>query len=175
METKYIKIRAQKQLQFFLFGASILSGLLAGETFDRLVIGLRAWKYVDISSWANYSRHADLGNGIFVYPFEAIGSVILLMTASVIILRLTNRYNLKFPTIQIYLATILSLLGLLFTFFAGPYMLSIRNISDPSILQNAFNEFYYWSTFRGIAHISSFVFCIWGFIKILSSMNFHYS
>jgi hypothetical protein len=162
---------AQKQLPIIFAGAGILSGLLAGETFDRLVIGLPAWKYVDISSWATYSRHADLGNGIFIYPFEAIGSCALLTTASVILFRIRRRFPVKIPTLQIYLAAFFSLLGLSLTFAAGPYMLSIRHISDPSGLQHAFDRFYYWSAFRGIAHILSFVFCIWGSIKVLAAIK----
>ena len=166
METNTFTIKTAKQLQFTLVTASILMGLLAGETFDRLVIGFHAWKYVDITSWANYSRHADLGNGIIVYPIEAIGGSILLLISSIILLRNKSDKPHKLSFLQIHLATLVSLVGLFLTFLAGPFMLSVKHLNDPDLLQNAFDKFYYWSTFRGIAHILSFIFSILGMVTL---------
>lgn len=144
--------------------ACVLLGLLAGETLDRLVVGFYAWKYLDIGQWADYSRHADLGNGMFVYPVEAILSTILLIIASVFLFKI--RAEIKPDTFwEIHLATVFSVIGLLLTFSAGPFMLSIRHISERGLLQNAFDNFYFWSTFRGIAHITSFIFLVIGISK----------
>jgi hypothetical protein len=144
-------------MKSLLIAACILTGFLAGETVDRLVVGLPAWHHVDITAWAEYSRHADLGNGIFIYPFEAIGSCLLLMTCSVIILK--NKSGLHRSSGMLHLSTLFALTGLILTFFAGPHMLSIRGQHDPLFLQHAFDQFYYWSTFRGIAQILSFITC----------------
>jgi hypothetical protein len=42
--------------------ATVFSGALAGLSIDRMVVGLPAWRRVGLLGWANFSRHADLGN-----------------------------------------------------------------------------------------------------------------
>ena len=154
------------RLEYLLIAATILSGLLAGASIDRFVVGFPAWKHVNISAWAEYSRHADLGNGIFVYPVEAIGSFLLLLISSFIVLKNKKAPVHQLISFQIYLAALLAFSGLLLTFFAGPFMLSIKNMNDPFFLQHAFDEFYYWSIFRGIAQVLSFLACMWALGKI---------
>jgi hypothetical protein len=148
-----------KNLSWMIFLATILSGLLAGETVDRFIVGLPAWHNVGIQAWAEYSRHADLGNGIFLYPAEAIGTFLLLAAGSVILFK--NKKNLTTLKISfmVYLATTFAILGLILTFFAAPQMLSIRHAMDQVRLARAFNEFYLWSAFRGIAQIIVFLIC----------------
>jgi|ERR1041385_3612346 hypothetical protein len=153
------------RIYFFITSSLVLFGLLAGETIDRIVIGERAWQYAGINAWANYSRHADLGNGIFVYPFEAITGVIFLIAASVIL-----RKNKPAPpgvSLIIYVSTFFAVTGLLLTFWAGPFMLSIRKTNDPVQLQFAFDQFYYWSAFRGLAHLLTFLCLCWLSGKIM--------
>jgi hypothetical protein len=42
--------------------ATVFSGALAGLSIDRMVVALPAWRRVGLLGWANFSRHADLGN-----------------------------------------------------------------------------------------------------------------
>ena len=160
-----------KRVQFLLAVASVLSGLLAGETVDRLLIGFPAWHYVDVLTWAEYSRHADLGNGKFVYPVEGIGSFLLLITSSVVLLR-TKIVDRSF-VVPVHLASVFAAIALILTFFAAPFMLGIKNTNDPALLQDAFNGFYYWSIFRGIASVLSFFSCIWAMYIACTSKFMH--
>jgi hypothetical protein len=41
--------------------ATLLNGILAGVTVDRILVGLPAWHAIGAIAWANYSRSADLG------------------------------------------------------------------------------------------------------------------
>ena len=124
--------------------ATLLSALLAGETIDRIVVQAPAWRHLNIQMWALYSRHADLGNGAFVYPTEAIGSALLLIWTSIIIMK--ERVILNLIALPVYLAAAIGLAGLLFTFFAAPWMLSLRTSGDdPAVLQTAFDHFLFWS------------------------------
>ena len=66
--------------------ACIIGGLLADGNIYRYVIEVPAWRYLNITTWAEYSHHADLGNGLFLFPFEAIGGAIPLVVASIIIM-----------------------------------------------------------------------------------------
>jgi hypothetical protein len=156
-----------KRLQLLLAAATVLTGLLAGETVDRLIVGFPAWQQVDILTWAEYSRNADLGNGVFVYPIEGIGSFLLLMTASVLLFR-TKIIDRSY-VVPVHLASVFAASALILTFFAAPFMLSIKNISDPASLQYAFNRFFYWSTFRGISLVLSFLCCIWAMHSAFTS------
>jgi hypothetical protein len=142
-----------------LMVSCFLLGLLAGETIERFIVQLPAWKHLDIRIWGEFSRHADLGNGLFVYPFEAIISLLLLATSSIIlIVKKEIPSHIAWPT---YVATIFSAIGIISTFFAAPVMLHVKTIGDdPVALQLAFDKFYYWSFFRGIAQTLSFIFCI---------------
>jgi hypothetical protein len=117
---------------------------------------------VSILNWAAYSRHADLGNGLFLYPLEAIGSFLLLFTASVIIL--FHKSLFKQVALPAHLAVVFAAIGLIFTFFAAPLMLSIRTIGNNEILlQKAFDKFQFWGMLRAIAQLLSFLACVWAF------------
>ena len=154
-------------LNFLIITACFLCGLLAGGNVDRYVVQVPAWRQVSISNWAAYSRHADLGNGIFLYPFEAIGSFLMLVIASsIVLIQKTTFKNVIFP---LHLATILSAIGLLFTFFAAPVMLSVGRMDNNVLaLQHAFDRFHFWGLLRAIAQLLSFVasiFALRGIIK----------
>ena len=45
--------------------AILLSGLLAGGDIDRAFVAMPAWQQVGAVAWAEFSRHADLGNARF--------------------------------------------------------------------------------------------------------------
>ena len=151
-----------KWLQFLLAIACIISGILAGGNIDRYIVQVPAWRQVSIISWAEYSRHADLGNGLFIYPFEAFGGFLPLAIASII-----ARKNSAF--LPVILATAFAFLGLVFTLFAAPVMLGIKDMkNDPVFLQQAFDRFHYWGSFRAVAQVLSFFACVWAMGKIFA-------
>ncbi len=173
METKQIPVKALMWLRFFITGACILSGWLTGGGIDRYIVQLPAWRHIDILTWAEFSRHADLGNGLFVYPFEGIGGLLLLIVSSFVLIIHRNNRILNSLSVPAYFATGFAVIGLILTLFAAPAMLSLRTIAnDPTLLQNAFDRFYYWSLFRGIAQVLSFFGCIWAMARAFGTTNF---
>ena len=50
-----------------IVAATLLHGILAGVTVDRIPVGLPAWYEVGVVAWADYSRSADLGNGPLLF------------------------------------------------------------------------------------------------------------
>src|ERR1043166_7537767 len=68
--TACLRSRVWSIATWLMFGATILGGLLAGGNFDRLAIQMPAWRGLAPRAWAEYSRRADLRNGIVVYPIE---------------------------------------------------------------------------------------------------------
>jgi hypothetical protein len=111
-----------------------------------------AWRKVGATAWAAYSRHADLGNGLFLYPFEALGGALLTIAAAVAFF--FDPLAPRSASIPIYLAAGLVLSGLLAMILAAPKMLSLRRIGeDPIALQRAFQGFELWGGIRAVFQI----------------------
>src|SRR5437762_13421419 len=121
----------------FIVSATLANGLLAGGDIDRWLVGMPAWQSVGVLGWANYSRSADLGNRFVLYPVLAIGGTLLSLATAVSFVRQPKRE--RFVAIAIYTAAALALAGLLTTFKAAPFMLSLRHIGneDGDLLQHA--------------------------------------
>ena len=114
---------------YVLLTASIIfNGLLAGGNIDRAFIQMPAWVNVGSQAWASYSRHADLENGLYLYPLEAIGGALLTIGAAISFFYCnTSSYSVALP---LYLSVILVIAGLLATIKAAPIMMSLRHISS---------------------------------------------
>jgi len=155
-----------KFLRTILIAACSVSGWLAGANIDRYIVQLPAWKYVDIVSWAEYSRHADLGNGLWLYPLEAVGTFILLVIASII--AIVNRPILKQSAPIIYAAAFFAALKIALSIFSSPVIMSLRTSgNDKQMLQNAFDMYHFWSPYNVIVQLFLFFFCLWALGKIL--------
>jgi hypothetical protein len=161
-QTHHKKIARAKLLVTF---ACFIGGLLAGGNVYRYLIEVPAWRYLNMADWGTYSRHADLGNGIFLFSFEAITSTLLLCIASVLVLR---NHELFRPTnIWLHVSTLFALAGIALTFFAAPYMLNVRTMTDnPELLQQVFEHFHFWGMLRAIAQVLSFFSSVMAIRKI---------
>jgi hypothetical protein len=135
-------------------------GLLAGGAFDRIVVGGPAWHDLGSDAWAQFSRHADLGTGLLVYPAEAIGAAVLLI-AAVISRQFDPRVARTSPA-PLYLAALLSIAGLLLTIKAAPIMLGLGSTIGSADARRAFESFYFWGLdLRGSVDVLSFICAIW--------------
>ena len=134
----------------FIVSATLANGLLAGGDVDRWLAGMPAWQAVGILAWANYSRSADLGNGFVLYPILAIGGALLSLAAAVIFVR--EGKHERVLAIPVYAAAALAAAGLLMTFKAAPFMLSLRHIGNEEValLEHAFNGFRLWGGVRTV-------------------------
>lgn len=133
----------------------MLTGFLAGADLDRALVAMPAWQRVGAIEWAMFSRHADLANGLILYPFEAIGGVLLMIGA---IASFRAAGNGQRATMRLlYIAVVLAITGLLLTIKAAPIMLGIRNLSDPVALKQAFYGFLFWGNLRSVFQIATFV------------------
>jgi hypothetical protein len=141
--------------RILLISAVFISGLLAGLNVDRAFVAMPAWQQVGPIVWAEFSRHADLGNGLILYPAEAFGSVVLTVAAAIGLH--FERNTSRAAAALLYGAVLLAALGLLFTIKAAPIMLGIRNVDDPLDLQGAFEGFRYWGNLRGICQAPAFL------------------
>ena len=68
-----------------LVGATLATATLAGGFIECAFVGLPAWRQLGPEAWAQglgpslgrVQRHADLGNGLVIYPFAAIFGAVL--------------------------------------------------------------------------------------------------
>jgi|HubBroStandDraft_6_1064221.scaffolds.fasta_scaffold89655_3 hypothetical protein len=142
-----------------LIAATVLSGLLAGGNVDRAIVAMPAWAQVGAPAWAEFSRHADLGNGLVLYPLEAIGAFLLIaLTAVSLYLDRAAKAHIMLP---LYGAVVLAGTGLLCTLKAAPIMLSVGHLSDPASLRQAFDGFRFWGDIRGAAKVLTFFATVW--------------
>jgi hypothetical protein len=135
--------------------AAFLAGLLAGGDIDRALVAMPAWREVGAVAWAEFSRHADLGNGLLLYPFEAFGSTLLTLVAA-----LCFHFDRSAPratALPLYAACVLAVGGLGFTVKAAPIMLDIDDVNDPIALQAAFEGFWYWGNLRTVCQVLAFM------------------
>jgi hypothetical protein len=160
-----------KRTWILIVGATVLHGILAGVTVDRTLVGLPAWQEVGVVAWANYSRSADLGNGLVLYPGLAIGGALLSLGAALSLIWQPTRPRSVATTV--YLTVALSLAGLLLTFKAAPFMLSLQTIANEDVahLQQAFDGFWFWEAIRGVMQVFAFVGNLWSLVEILRSAN----
>lgn len=138
-----------------LTGAILLTGSLAGLDVDRALVANQAWRQVGAIGWATFSRHADLANGLLVYPFQAIGGALL--TFAVLVCSRRANTVAAWVLCFVYLAFGLSVGGLLLTMKAAPIMLAVRGVNDPAALQRMFEAFGFWGNLRSVCQIGAFV------------------
>jgi len=68
-------------IAILIFLSFLLSSALAGTILNRMVVEFPARQKIGYVAYANYTRAADLGNGLWFYPFLAIGSLLLELAA----------------------------------------------------------------------------------------------
>src|SRR6266545_735952 len=139
---------ASARSRLLLAAAAVLNGLIAGLDVDRTLVAMPAWQVVGPTAWAEFSRQADLGNGLFLYPLEAIGGFLLLVGVATS-LRSESASSFRLP-LALWVAIFASAAGLLLTLVAAPIMLSIRGAAEPASLQNSFAAFRFWGDIRGV-------------------------
>ncbi|MDQ2881747.1 MAG: hypothetical protein M3Y48_11115 [Actinomycetota bacterium] len=141
--------------------ASAVVGGLMGSLVDRSLIATPAWEQLGVQAWADYSRHADLGNGLIVYPIAFIGWTVLAVAAAV-----SFRFDRAAPrtaAVPVYLAALFMLIVMATTVKAAPIMLGVAHLGeDTSALRRAFEDFTFWGVYvRGAALTLAFLAAIW--------------
>jgi hypothetical protein len=146
---------ASRTTRVSLIIATLIAGLLAGGNIDRVFVAMPAWQQVGASGWAEFSRHADLGNGLVLYPLEAIGGSLCTLAASVSLY--FDRTAPRAAAIPPYAAVMFAAGGLVFTVFAAPIMLGISDPGDPAALRRSFEGFWYWGNLRALCQVLAFI------------------
>jgi hypothetical protein len=152
---------ATRRILITSIAAAIVNGLLAGGNVDRAIVARPAWSGIGLVAWAEYSRHADLGNGQMFYPAMAIGGTLLCIVAAILFLR-AGRVpgDAAWPVL---LGAGLMVICLPISFVAAPFILSLRHIDnqDVTALRGAFDGSFFWGRFQMALHVLSFFANLW--------------
>ena len=161
-----IKVKRIRWVLGLVIAATILNGLLAGGNVDRMLVATPAWGQIGLAAWADFSRHADLGNGIFVYPTMAIGGTFISIAAAVLFIYATHLRNRV--SLPIIFAAALRLAALPFSLEATPFMMSLRHINaaDMVALGDAFSGAHFWGRLQGIFHVAAFCANLWSIVAV---------
>ena len=143
-----------------MVAATMFDAMVAGTGLDRVVVQMPAWARLGPQAWAAYSRHADLGSGLILYPTLAIGGCVLSIAAAISCAR--DGRGAQGGAWPAYVAAVLTLCGLLLTIKAAPLMLSLRSLgSDSLALQGAFDGFDWWGRWRSAVQFGAFGANLW--------------
>jgi hypothetical protein len=145
--------------------AVLLGGLLAGLSIDRSLVALPAWRHVGPEAWAAFSRHADLGHGLILYPLLGLGAPLFSIAAALSFALGDGPGGAAFP---VYLAAVLSVAHVVATARAAPNMLVVRRTGDPTALAAAFAGFERWQAIRAALQGFAFVANVWALIAVHS-------
>ena len=144
--------------------ATALNGILGGVGIVRSLVDMPAWRRVGALAWADFSRHADLGNGLALYPLLGIGGAVAAIGA-VIAYRLGGRVP-KSAALPLHLGAIFAILGMIATAFAAPQMLSLRAPLDAEALQHAFDRFELWGDIRAVVQALAAGANVWAIARV---------
>ena len=145
--------------RLLLLSATLLGGLLAGSNLDRAVVAMPAWSQMETFSWAAFSRRADLGNGLVLYPIEALLGAALALSAA-ISYGYERAANHSVSRV-LWSAVIFVVGGLLITLKAAPIMLNLSHTVDLATLHQDFGQFYFWGDIRGMFEVLAFIAELW--------------
>ncbi len=135
------------------------SGFLAGASADRYLVQVPAWRHLDVMTWAEHSRHADLGNGRFWYPLLAFGTTGVSIAVAIGVR--AGTLVVAGVALPVYLAGSFSTVGLALTVFAAPQLLRLRNPQDQPTTVRSFLLFHRWGLARAAFQIIAFPINLW--------------
>ena len=109
---------------WLLLAALLVNGLLAGASIDQSIKQLPARHRIGVVAYSEYSKAADLGNGLILYPLLGIGGALIAIIAAVVgILSQPSGQAM----ITLWLVIILTIAHSAVTSLAAPTNISQRN------------------------------------------------
>jgi hypothetical protein len=143
-------------VQQLLLFSTACNGVLAGINADRYIVQVPAWRRLSRGWWAEYSRHADLGNGLVLYSVLPLTAAVL----SIVVASGVASANTA-ARLPATLAAACSMAGIGLTFFAAPHMLRLRRERGDEVEAASFRRFHAWGLARAIPQIAAFPFSLW--------------
>ena len=148
-------------------GAVFLGGIVAGFSVNRLLVELPAWAKLGPVQWASFTRRADLGKGLIVYPVEGLAALVCSVGAAVFA-HFDRSHKSAF--LPLHLAGLTAVIAFVVTrYVIAPEVLNLRGDSpNPSSIQNAFASIRSWWQLKAGLHTITFACNVWGLMTLMS-------
>lgn len=144
--------------------AVLTGGPAAGMPVDRSIVALPAWRRLNVEAWAEFSRYADLGNGLYLYPAVGVSTWLLSMATAIV-------YSIQDGPPEaaavVYAAAVVALIPVFATTRAAPNMLKVRDTHDVAELTTAFTGFRNWNNVRAVGQALGFALNVWALVLLL--------
>ena len=137
--------------------AALLGGMLATIALDKSIVAFPAWRQVGPVAWADFTRAAELGRGLILYPLQGISALLCSIAAAVALG--FNRASARSATVAAYAAAALAVAALIVTRYrVAPSMLTLNRIGDdPVVLERVFDQVRTWWTVKAALHALTFL------------------
>lgn len=145
--------------------AAATGGIAAGFTIDRSIVALTAWRQLGAEAWAAFSRRADLGRGLVLYPVVGVSTWLLSLATAV---SYATQDGPPTAAAAVYSAGALSLLPAIATARAAPNMLKVRRTDAGEELSLALTRFTRWNHVRAASQTLCFAANLWALVALLN-------
>lgn len=148
---------------FWLLVANvILHGIIAGLSFDKVLVNLPTRKRIGAVAYATFARGNDLGNGIVVYPTVGILALVLVLGTTITAYFLDVPHAVMLP---LYVAGVTTIAHSFCSAKAAPIMISLKETPDEEkLLAKKLDAFDFWSKWRAVFQIGTFIILVWGLV-----------
>ena len=144
--------------------AAATGGVAAGFTIDRSLVALPAWHRLGAEPWAAFSRNADLGQGLTVYPVVGVSTWLLTLATAV---SFAVEGGSQAASVAVYAAAGMSLIPALATSRAAPNMMRLRHTTDIADLRALLVGFTRWNHMRAAGQALAFAANLWALTSLL--------
>lgn len=143
------------------------NGLLTGATLDQAIKQLPARKKIGVVAYSDYSRAADLGNGLVWYPVLGVGTAVLSVAAAAIGLA-NHTTGSETAALIALIAGSVAHMGS--TALAAPTNISQRRAAgDEAALTVIFNRFARLNALRAALLVATLGIAIWAVVAAIQS------
>jgi hypothetical protein len=141
--------------------ATFFGGIVAGFSVNRALVDINAWRQMGPDEWARFTRRADLGSGLVLYPAEGIAALATTLGAAAAFY--FDRTAPRTASIPVYDAAIGAVVAFAVTRFAlAPDTLRIRDAGvDPTHVAHAFQQLQFWWPPKAALHLLTFACNLW--------------
>jgi hypothetical protein len=150
-----------------LIGSVAANGLLTGATLDQAIKQLPARKRIGVLAYSDYSRAADLGNGLIWYPIIGVGTAALSVVTGTVGLA-DHASGPRAAALIALIAGSVAHMGS--TAAAAPTNISQRRaIGDEAALERIFDRFARLNGVRAALMVATLGTAIWALVATIQA------
>ena len=148
-----------------LIASLAFNGLLTGATLDQAIKQLPARRKIGAVAYSDYSRAADLGNGLIWYPVMGVGTAVLTVVTGAVGLSDGASGQRSAALIAIIAGSVLHMAS---TAAAAPTNISQRKAAGDAVaLEKIFNRFARLNAIRAILMVATLATVVWAIVAAI--------